>query len=36
MANNKKIKTKKLARISYESIVKDDNPILREVSKEVE
>ena len=35
MANNKKINTKKLVRISYEDIVKDDNPILREVSKEV-
>ncbi len=35
MSNNKKINTKKLNRISYSDIIKEDNPILREVSKEV-
>ncbi len=36
MANKKKINTNKLIRISYKDIVKDDNPILREVSKDVD
>jgi len=35
MSNNRKINTKKLNRISYNDIVKDDNPIIREVSKDV-
>lgn len=35
MANKRKINTNKLIRISYKDIVKEDNPILREVSKEV-
>lgn len=36
MANKKVINTKKLIRITYDDIVKDDNPILREVSKDVD
>ena len=35
MANKRKINTKKLIRISYDDIIKDGNPILREVSQEV-
>lgn len=35
MANKRKINTNKLVRISYKDIVKDDNPVLREISKEV-
>lgn len=35
MADKRKINTNKLVRISYADIVKDDNPVLREVSKEV-
>lgn len=35
MADKRKINTKKIVRISYKDIVKDDNPVLREVSKEV-
>ena len=35
MSNNRKINTKKLNRISYSDIIKDDNAIIREVSKDV-
>ncbi len=35
MANKRKINTKKIVRLSYEDIVKEDNPILREISREV-
>lgn len=35
MADKRKINTNKIVRISYNDIVKDDNPVLREVSKEV-
>lgn len=35
MLNKRKINTKKIVRVSYDDIVKDPNPILREVSKEV-
>ncbi len=35
MANKRKINTKKIVRISYNDIVKEDNPILREISKDV-
>ncbi|NQX83274.1 MAG: peptide deformylase [Mycoplasmataceae bacterium] len=36
MANKRKINIKKLIRISYSNIVKDDNQILRDVSKDVD
>ena len=35
MSNNRKINTKKLNRISQDDIIREDNPIIREVSKEV-
>lgn len=35
MANKRKINTNKLIRLSYNDIVKDDNPILRTVSEDV-
>lgn len=35
MANKRKINTSKLTRVNYDDIVKDNNPILREVSKDV-